>query len=94
LRIDSVAEPWSGTVRLKWCMGEEVALARREVVLWTHARRLREYLDRARAAGRRPGVMEYKVTHWGGLLALRVDQLCEVAVRFEVLERDHAKLGQ
>ena len=90
LRASAVGDLWTGTIRLKWCQGEEAPLARREVALWTHAGRRRAYLDRARALNRRPDVNEYQVVHWGALLALEEDELCEVAVRF--VER--APVGQ
>jgi len=82
LRAEAVEGLWTGTIRLKWCQGEEAPLARREVVLWTHAGRRRAYLDRARALDRQPDVNEYQVAHWGALLALEEDELGEVAVRF------------
>lgn len=82
---------WTGTIRLRWCQGEETALARREVALWTHDGHRRAYLDRARAPSRRPDVNEYQVAHWGALLALWEDELGVAAVRF--VEKEPVRQG-
>jgi hypothetical protein len=82
LRADSTPGHWTGRIRLKWCQGEEAALARREVALWTNPDRRREFIDWSRHLARRADVTEYQVVHWGALLALRREELAKTAICF------------